>query len=74
MQNEENNPVTPKHYSSLTPSPVEVIEAWSLNFNLGNCLKYIARAGKKPNESLVQDLEKALWYLKRRIEKLKEGK
>lgn len=34
-----------------------------LGFNLGNCVKYIARAGKKDPETHVQDLEKAQFYL-----------
>lgn len=49
---------------------IKVIEAWELGFHLGNTVKYISRAGKKENE--IEDLEKALWYLKRKIYKLKE--
>jgi len=40
----------PDHYGG-TDNPYEaikVIEAWNLNFSLGNALKYICRAGKKP--------------------------
>jgi hypothetical protein len=44
---------------------IKVIEAWELNFNLGNSVKYIARAGKKGSK--IQDLEKARWYLDREI-------
>lgn len=47
---------------------IKVIEAWDLNFNLGNCVKYISRAGKKG--SLKEDLQKAAWYLNREIEKI----
>ena len=39
---------------------------YNLNFNRGNVLKYIARAGKKENE--LEDLKKAMEYLKREIE------
>ena len=54
----------PNHYGGEDNpyEAIKVIEAWDLNFNLGNVVKYISRAGKK-------DLEKALWYLKREIEK-----
>lgn len=47
---------------------IKVIEAWGLGFNLGNTVKYISRAGKK--DDVVQDLEKARWYLDREISKL----
>lgn len=59
---------TPEHYN-LPIQPVEVIEAWELNFNLGNVIKYLARAGKKG--SMEEDLEKALWYLRREVENQK---
>jgi hypothetical protein len=44
-----------------------VIEAWEMNFNLGNVIKYICRAGLK-NISDLEDLRKAAWYLNREIE------
>jgi hypothetical protein len=47
---------------------IKVIEAWGLNFNLGNALKYISRAGKKENTK--EDLKKASWYIKRELENL----
>jgi kynurenine formamidase len=51
------------------------IEAWELDFHLGNTVKYISRAGKKGTDKELQDLNKALWYLKRKIEILeKNGK
>jgi len=68
------NPVDrPPHYGGDTPYEViKVIEAWGLDkdFHLGNTIKYIARSPHKGNE--LQDLEKAAWYLARRIAKLKE--
>jgi len=65
----------PKHYGG-EDNPYEVIkviEAWGLSFCLGNTLKYVARNGKKQNKenSLVQDLEKAKWYLEREIGNLR---
>ena len=58
----ENDPVNhPAHYTSH-PSGVECIEVtrW-MNFNLGNAIKYIWRAGNKGNA--LEDLKKARWYL-----------
>jgi Protein of unknwon function (DUF3310) len=47
---------------------IKVIEAWKLGFCLGNAIKYIARAGKKSPETLLEDLKKARWYLDREIQ------
>jgi hypothetical protein len=47
---------------------IKVIEAWDLDFHLGNTVKYISRAGKKETDKELQDLKKALWYLQRKIE------
>jgi hypothetical protein len=62
----------PSHYGGADNpyEAIKVIEAWQLDFCLGNALKYIARAGKKDAATEFEDLEKAEWYLKRRIEKL----
>ena len=61
----------PRHYGGAdnTYEAIKVIEAWDLNFSLGNVIKYISRAGKK-NETL-EDLEKAAWYLDRAIQQIK---
>jgi nicotinamide riboside kinase len=60
----------PAHYGGEDNAyeAIKVIEAWELDFLLGNTVKYIARAGKKDSE--VQDLKKAKFYLERRIAKL----
>ena len=55
----------PDHYTSLKPEPIDVIHAWRLNYNIGNVVKYVVRAGRKPGEDKVKDLEKAVWYLNR---------
>lgn len=57
----------PAHYGGADNiyEAIKVIEAWGLNFNLGNTAKYISRAGKKG--SLLEDLRKARWYLDREI-------
>lgn len=63
----------PSHYQSEDPTyeTINVIEAWGLDFCLGNVIKYISRAGKKG--STVEDLEKAAWYLSRKIIQLKSN-
>ncbi len=61
----------PAHYGGDTPyEAIKVIEAWELGFHLGNTVKYIARAGRK-DRRVVEDLEKARWYLDREIENQK---
>lgn len=67
----------PAHYGGAD-NPYEVIkvaEAWGLDHDayLFNTIKYVARAGKKDATKLVEDLEKALFYLARRIASLKKG-
>lgn len=60
---------SPPHYTSH-PSGIEPIEITRhMNFNLGNVIKYVMRAPYKGNE--LQDLEKAAWYLKDEIARLK---
>lgn len=61
----------PSHYTEgRDPAyePICVIEAWQLDFHLGNAVKYISRAGRKADE--IEDLKKAEWYLRRKIEGL----
>lgn len=58
----------PTHYSSTDVEPIDVIESWGLDFHLGNVVKYIARWNRKGNR--IQNLEKAEWYLRRRIDLL----
>lgn len=65
----------PSHYGGeANPyEAIKVIEAWQLGFCTGNAVKYIARAGKKDVSKEIEDLEKAAWYLQRRIVQLKSG-
>mgnify|MGYP003148373782 CR=1 FL=1 len=55
---------------------IDVVQAYRLNFNRGNIIKYVCRAGKKGFEYLksneIQDLEKALDYLQHEIKYLRE--
>lgn len=61
----------PKHYNSH-PSGIECIEVTRhFNFNVGNAIKYLWRAGQKGNP--IEDLEKAIWYIRDEISRIKEG-
>lgn len=51
---------------------IDVCKDYSLNFNRGNIMKYVARAGKKKDE--LGDLLKALDYLQREIEYIRNAK
>jgi len=60
----------PSHYISKRGIEcIDVIESFGLNFNKGNSIKYILRAGKKGGgkEKNIEDLQKSIWYLKREI-------
>lgn len=66
---EKDNVNHPNHYNQGKYEPIEVINDWKLNFNLGNTIKYIARAEHKNNA--IEDLEKARFYLDYEIESRK---
>ena len=57
----------PKHYNTGKIQPIDAIEDWKLDFRLANAVKYIARCEHK--EDPKKDLEKALWYIQRYIDK-----
>ena len=60
------DPTNPPHYK--TPGPEVIQLTRHLNFNRGNAVKYLCRAGKKGDE--VEDLKKALWYVADEIQRL----
>lgn len=60
--------MTPKHYQ-LDPEPRKVIDAWGLNFNLGNVIKYVSRSGRKTADP-IEDLKKARDYINFEIERI----
>lgn len=63
----------PAHYGGDTPyEAIKVIQAWGLGFELGSVVKYISRAGKKPDEPYLKDLEKAQFYLQAEIDRVKD--
>lgn len=60
----------PSHYTSH-PSGIECIDVVEhMNFNRGNAVKYIWRAGQKSDE--LEDLRKARWYLDREINRMEK--
>lgn len=60
---------TPTYYQ-FEHEPISVIAEWGLNFNRGNVVKYIARAGFKPGASELSDLIKARVYLNHEIDRV----
>lgn len=78
QETEYNNVDHPRHYTSH-PSGVECIEITRhYNFDIGNAIKYLWRAGLKGDagmtqrEKEIEDLEKAIWYIEDYIAELKE--
>lgn len=67
-----NDPVNhPDHYNKGKIEVIDFIEDQKLGYHLGNTVKYVARAGKKDASKEIEDLEKAKWYLERKIKQLK---
>ena len=67
----EKNAIKPSHYEAGEFDVIAFCQLHNINFDLGNVIKYVTRAGKKENNSELQDLNKAMEYLKRRIEFIK---
>ena len=63
----------PAHYRGADDpyEVIKVIEVSNFDFNTGNAFKYLARAGIKHPETEVEDLEKCIWYVQRRIARIK---
>ena len=70
MKKEIANP--PHYVEGREYEPRKVIQDWNLNYNLGNVIKYISRAGRKGE--ILDDLLKACQYLAWEIEKHAERK
>ena len=54
------------HYKTDSVDVIDIAKLYNLNFNRGNIVKYICRAGKKDSE--LDDLLKAQDYIKRELE------
>ena len=66
--------IKPSHYKAGEFDVIAFCQKHNLNFDVGNVIKYVTRAGKKKDNSELQDLNKAMEYLKRRIEFVKGDK
>ena len=58
----------PPHYNHGKYETIDVIEEWGLDFHCGSAIKYISR--HKHKGQARRDIEKAIWYLQRYLEKL----
>lgn len=58
----------PTHYNMGKIEVIDYIEDHNFNFNLGNAIKYISRCEHKGKK--VEDLKKAVWYIKREIKRI----
>ena len=78
IQKVENTRVNhPSHYNQGEIEVIDYIEDQNLGFCLGNAVKYISRAGYKQDyqiqdqkEKTIEDINKAIWYLERRIKEI----
>lgn len=66
--------IKPSHYKAGEFDVIAFCQKHDLSFDVGNVIKYVTRAGKKKDNSELQDLNKAMEYLKRRIEFVKGDK
>ena len=78
MQEKEDKVNSPSHYSYLKKlCGIEVIDITRhMDFDLGNAIKYILRAGHKTEEGYdnrsktIEDLKKAIFYINDKIKTL----
>ena len=68
----DHDPINhPSHYTAY--EGLEVIDLTEqLNFNRGNAVKYIARAGLKDPATELEDLAKAHWYIERELARVEK--
>ena len=64
----------PSHYTDGSIEVIDFIEDKRLNYHRGNALKYLCRAGKKDPAKEVEDLQKAIWFINREIQRLEAQK
>ena len=70
IDNDINNDVPPHYNNGTDKDVIDFCHDYTLSFCKGSAVKYIARAGKKDNE--IDDLKKAIDFLKREIKKLEK--
>lgn len=74
LEKEEDKPDAvnhPSHYNRGKIEVIDFIEDQGLGFSLGNAVKYLCRAGAKDPGTEAQDLNKAIWYINRKLKELK---
>ena len=59
---------SPSYYTSGSIQPWDFIRDQELNYHLGCAIKYICRAGKKPDNTAAKDLSKAIHYLENELQ------
>ena len=68
----------PSYYADGNIEVIDYIEDKNLGYHLGTAIKYISRAGKKHEQGMtdkekeIQDLQKAVWFINRKIEQLQK--
>lgn len=63
---------SPRHYTMGGIEVLDFIQAWKLNFCRASAIKYIVRAGIKNKYKEIEDLEKAVFLIKREIKQVKK--
>ena len=78
-QDEQHDSVNhPNYYADGNIEVIDYIEDKNLGYHLGTAIKYISRAGKKREQGMtdkekeIQDLQKAVWFINRKIEQLQK--
>ena len=73
-QEESGDQFRPDYYGGVDNvyETRKFINAHNLNFNIGNVVKYVVRAGKKDDNTMVSDLNKAMRYLQFELERISE--
>ena len=68
----------PSYYADGNIEVIDYIEDKNLDYHLGTAIKYISRAGKKREQGMtdkekeIQDLQKAVWFINRKIKQLQK--
>ena len=75
-QEKKSDDIIPAYYGGEDNAyeAIKVINAWNLGFELGNAVKYICRAGKKPGNEYVNELKTARFYVDYEIQKCNGSK
>ena len=68
--NEKPDAINPPHYQGFSNGAQVIDITENLNFNRGNAVKYLARAGAKDPAKEIEDIKKAIWYAQRELVRL----